>query len=141
MNAALLFLHLLGLMAGAAGGFSSAILMRKALSMPAEEAKVVRGLGPLLANVSGIGLIVMWVTGVILVWSKWDGPNSLPNMFWVKAIFIATLTLATIAIKMTYAEVKKGNMAAASRLPKLGPAAGASAVLAVLFAVLAFGGQ
>jgi hypothetical protein len=35
--------------------------------------------------------------------------------------------------------MKKGNVAGASRLPLLGPAAGLSAILAVLFAVLAFG--
>ena len=44
MNAALLFLHLVGLMLGAAGGFASAVIMRRALVLPADEAKVVRGL-------------------------------------------------------------------------------------------------
>ena len=41
-------------------------------------------------------------------------------------------------IHMTYAEIRKGNVAVAARLPKLGPMAGISALLAVLFAVLAF---
>ena len=45
MNEALLFLHLVGLMLGAAGGFASAVIMRRALVLPADEAKVVRGLG------------------------------------------------------------------------------------------------
>ena len=138
MNAALLFLHLVGLMLGAAGGFASAGIMRRALVLPAEEAKVVRGLGPILANVSGIGLALLWATGLILVWSKWDGFASLPQMFWVKAIFIASLTVMTGLIHMTYAEIRKGNPAAAARLPKFGPMAGVSALLAVLFAVLAF---
>ena len=73
MNEALLFLHLVGLMLGAAGGFASAVIMRRALVLPADEAKVVRGLGPILANVSLTGLVVMWATGLILVWSKWGG--------------------------------------------------------------------
>lgn len=138
MNAALLFLHLVGLMLGAAGGFASAVIMRRALVLPAEEAKVVKGLGPVLANVSGIGLALLWATGLILVWSKWDGFGSLPQMFWVKAIFILTLTIVTGLIHMTYAEIRKGNPAAAARLPKFGPMAGVSALLAVLFAVVAF---
>ncbi len=50
-----------------------------------------------------------------------------------------TLTAASIAVHMTYAEIRKGNVAAAARLPKLGPAAGLSALLAVFFAVFAFG--
>jgi hypothetical protein len=138
MNAALLFLHFFGLMLGAAGGFASAIVMRRALTLPADEAKVLRGLGPILANVSGIGLALLWATGLILVWSKWDGFGSLPQMFWVKAIFILSLTVVVGLIHMTYGEIRKGNPAAAAKLPKLGPMAGVSASLAVLFAVVAF---
>ena len=138
MNEALLFLHFFGIMLGGAGGFANAIVMRRALVLPADEAKVLRGLGPILANVSGIGLALLWITGFIMVWTKWDGFASLPQMFWVKAIFIVSLTVVVGLIHMTYAEVRKGNVAAAARLPKLGPLAGISALLAVLFAVLAF---
>ena len=138
MNAALLFLHFVGLMLGAAGGFASAVIMRRALVLPADEAKVVRGLGPILAKVSLTGLLLMWATGLVLVWSKWSGIGSMPDMFWVKAIFILTLTIVTGLIHMTYAEIRKGNVALAARLPKLGPMAGVSALLAVLFAVVAF---
>lgn len=138
MNAALLFLHFVGLMLGAAGGFASAIIMRRTLVLPADDAKVLRGLGPILANVSLTGLILMWATGLILVWSKWGGLESLPQMFWVKAIFIASLTVMTALIHLTYGEIRKGNPAAAARLPRFGPMAGISALLAVLFAVVAF---
>jgi hypothetical protein len=82
--------------------------------------------------------VLLWASGLVLVWSKWDGLASLPQMFWVKAIFIASLTIVSVLINMTYAQIGKGNMAVASRLPKLGPLAGISALLAVLFAVLAF---
>ena len=138
MNEALLFLHFVGLMLGAAGGFASAIVMRRALALPVDEAKVLRGLGPILANVSGIGLALLWATGLILVWGKLGGIASLPQMFWIKAIFILSLTIVVGLIHMTYGEIRKGNPAAAARLPKLGPMAGISALLAVLFAVLAF---
>jgi hypothetical protein len=138
MNETLLFLHFVGLMLGAAGGFASAVIMRRALALPADEAKVVRGLGPLLANVSALGLALLWITGLLLVWVKWDGFASLPQLFWVKAIFILSLTLVIGLIHMTYGEIRKGNGVVAARLPKLGPLAGLSSLLAVLFAVLAF---
>jgi hypothetical protein len=138
MNEALLFLHFFGLMLGAAGGFASAIIMRRALALPADEAKVLRGLGPILSKVSATGVAVLWVTGLMMVWTKWSGLESLPQMFWVKAIFIASLTVMTALIQLTYAEIRKGNPAAAARLPRFGPMAGISALLAVLFAVLAF---
>ena len=138
MNEAILFLHFVGLMLGAAGGFASAVIMRRALAMPADEAKVVKGLGPILAKVSATGVAVLWGTGLIMVWSKWDGFASLPQLFWVKAVFILSLTAVAVLIHVTYAEIRKGNVAVAARLPKLGPMAGISALLAVLFAVLAF---
>ena len=138
MNGVVLFLHFVGLMMGAAGGFGSAVIMRRALALPADEAKVVRGLGPILANVATVGLALLWVTGFILVWSKWDGFGSLPKLFWVKAVFIVSLTVVHGLVLMTYAEIRKGNVAMAARLPKLGPMGGISALLAVLFAALAF---
>lgn len=138
MNAFLLFLHLFGLMLGAAGGFASGILMRKALAMPADQAKVVRSLGPLLATIAAVGVAVLWVTGLIMVWSVWGGFGNLPRLFWLKAVFIVSLTVIVGLIHMTYAEIRKGNAGAATRLPLLGPAAGVSSLLAVLFAVYAF---
>ena len=68
-----LFLHFVGLMLGATGGFGSALVMRRALAMPAEAAGPLRGLGPMLANVSGVGLALMWLSGLVLVWSQWGG--------------------------------------------------------------------
>ena len=138
MNQFILFLHFVGLMMGAAGGFGSAVIMRRALALPADEAKVVRGLGPILANVATVGLSLLWVTGLILVWSKWDGFGSLPKLFWVKTVFILSLTVVQGLVLMTYAEIRKGNVALAARLPKLGPMGGISALLPVLFAALAF---
>jgi len=139
MNAFLLFLHFFGLMLGAAGGFASGILMRRAAGMPPAEAMTIRGLGPMLAHVSGIGLVLLWVTGLIMVWSKYDGLASLPSLFWVKFVFVVLLTLASGAIHMTYAQIRRTkNPALATRLAVLGPSAGVSSTLAVLFAAFAF---
>ncbi|MCB1500844.1 MAG: hypothetical protein KDK07_13815 [Bauldia sp.] len=139
MNAFLLFLHFFGLMLGAAGGLANGILMRRAATMSPEEAKTIRGLGPMLANVSAIGLALLWVTGVILVWSKYGGLGNLPSLFWVKFVFVVLLTLASGGIHMTYAQIRRTkNPALASRLAMLGPVAGISSTLAVLFAAFAF---
>jgi hypothetical protein len=138
MNDFLLVVHFIGLMMGAAGGVGSMMAGRAALKASPEGAMALRSLGPQLANVSTAGVILLWITGVILVWSAYDGPGSLPAMFWVKFVFVLTLTAAVVAIKLTYAQVRSGNPAAAARLPMIGPAAGLSALLAVIFAVIAF---
>lgn len=138
MLAFLLFLHFVGLMLGAAGGMASGILMRRAAGMPPEQAQVVRGQGPLLANVAAAGVALLWITGLIMVFSYWS-VDALNWAFWVKQVFVVILTLSTMAIHLTYAEMRRtGNMALGQRLAKLGPVSGASAVLAVLFASIAF---
>ena len=138
MSQALLFIHLVGLMLGAAGGISSGLIMRRVATATPEAARALRGLGPLLANLSATGLLLMWLTGLVLVWTRWGGPGNLPGLFWIKFIFVLTLTAAVGGIHATYAQIRKGNPAAAARLAKLGPIAGLSAFLAVLFAVYAF---
>ncbi|MCX7889436.1 MAG: hypothetical protein N2422_06845 [Rhodobacteraceae bacterium] len=140
MHAILVFVHLFGLMLGAAGGMSTALIMRRAAAAPAEQAQALRGLGPMLANVSAVGLGLMWLSGLVLVWTFWGGPGGLPGMFWVKFAFVLALTAATVAILMTHAAIRRGETARAALLPRLGPAAGLSSLLAVLFAVLAFAG-
>lgn len=139
MNDLILFLHFFGLMLGAAGGLGGGVVARRARTLPPDQAPVLRALGPSMARVALIGVALLWITGLILVWSKWTGIGSLPPLFWVKFAFVLVLTAVSIGIELTYAEMRRGNVAVASRLPALGPAAGISALLAVLFAALAFG--
>lgn len=134
----LLIVHFAGLMLGAGGGLGSAIVMGYARSLPAEHAGVVRGVGPALAKLSLVGLVLMLLTGGALVQFRYGGFGGMPMMFWVKMIFVGTLTVAAILIEVTYAQVRKGNTAAAANLPRLGPMAGISSLLAVVFATLAF---
>jgi hypothetical protein len=135
----LLIVHLAGLMMGAGGGLGSTIAMRHALSLPPEQAAPIRGLGPSLAHLSSLGLVLMLVSGVSMFFIKYNGDfGGMPVMFHVKLLFVATLTIAAILIELTYAQVKKGNVKAAGNLPRLGPMAGISSLLAVIFAVLAF---
>lgn len=138
MTDILLALHFLGLMLGAGGGFGSMIVMRTAATLPAEQGAALRIPGPTLARVAGAGLVLMWTTGLALVPLRYGGYDALPTMFWVKMLFVATLTLAAILTELTYARVKRGDAGAAQRLAVFGPVAGASSLLAVLFAALTF---
>lgn len=138
MTDILLFLHILGLMMGAGGGFGSMVTMRVAAKQPPEIAAAMRTPGPAFARFSAIGLALMWASGLALVWLQYGGFGGFSAVFWVKMVFVATLTIAAILMELTYASIKRGDAAAAQRLPKLGPMAGLSSLLAVLFAVLAF---
>lgn len=134
----ILALHIIGLMMGAGGGFGSMLTAREALKRPADQAVTLRSMGPILANFSFAGLVLMWITGLALVFLKFGGFAGLPQMFWIKFIFISTLTLAAIATQVLYGQAKAGNTIAATRVPIFGQIAGMSSLLAVIFSVLAF---
>lgn len=134
----LLALHLIGLMMGAGGGFGSMITQREASTRPPEQAATLKSLGPAMVRFSAIGLVIMLATGFALIFVKYQSLADLPLMFWIKMFFVTTLTLASILVHMTYAKIKAGDVAAASRLAILGPISGVSSVLAVVFAVFAF---
>jgi hypothetical protein len=125
-------------MLGAGGGFGSMVVMQVAQKRPPEQAGVLRSLGPTLSRLAAAGLVLMWLTGLALVPLRYGGVEALPTLFWVKIVFVLSLTVAAVTLELTYAQVVRGDMAAAKRLPVLGPIAGASSLLAVLFAVLTF---
>ena len=134
----LLALHLIGLMMGAGGGFGSMITQREAATRPPEQAAILKSLGPAMVRFSAIGLVIMLATGFALVFLKYQSFGELPLTFWIKMLFVATLTFASILVHMTYARIKAGDVAVASRLAILGPVSGISSLLAVIFAVFAF---
>ncbi len=135
----LLIVHFIGLMLGAGGGFGSALAAGHAKTLPADRASAIKELGPKLANLSMIGLVLMYVTGVALLVLKYGGdPGVLPMMFWIKMVFVGTLTLAACGIIFTYGQIRRGDAAVETRLPVLGPIAGMSSLAAVVFAVLTF---
>lgn len=134
----LLALHLIGLMMGAGGGFGSMITQRAAATRPPEQAATLKSLGPAMARFSAIGLVIMLATGFALVFVTYQSLGDLPLMFWIKMLFVTTLTLASVLVHLTYAKIKAGNVAVASRLAMLGPISGMSSMLAVIFAVFAF---
>lgn len=138
MNEALLFLHFFGLILGSGPGAAMNVIVRRAATAPPEQAQALRALGPVLANVSAIGIAILWITGLLLVWTKWDGFGNLPSYFWIKLLFVVLVTIFAGLTHMTYGQVRRGDTAAAARLAIFGPATGVSALLAVLFAVIAF---
>lgn len=138
MSDVLLALHIIGLMMGAGGGFGSMIVGRTAAARPPQEAAALRSLGPALARFSTAGLALMLASGLGLVFVKYGGFAGLPGLFWVKMVFVATLTMAAIALEFAFARMKSGDAGAAAQVPVLGPVAGVSSLLAVIFAIFAF---
>jgi hypothetical protein len=131
-----LFLHFCGLMLGAAGSFAGGLVMLRARSAPADQAETLRALGWPLAMMGATGLVILWATGILMIF--FTAP-SLPSLFWAKILFVVVLTVLSGLIHKTYADIRRtGDMGLVQRLFVLGPASGATLLLIVLLAVYAF---
>ena len=113
MHGLLLFLHLFGLMVAATGGFGSGIVMRQAMKRPADQAQILRSLGPVFANFTAAGLVILWITGPLMMWLVWDG--NVPPLFWVKFVFVVILTILVGLVHMTYAQIRRTKNPALAR--------------------------
>lgn len=137
MHGFILFLHFVGLMLGAAGGFGSLFILMRVRSASAEEAATLRALGWPLAMTTGTGLLVLWATGILMV--VVHGGNE-PALFWLKIVFVIAATVFNGLVHRTYAQMRRtGDVSLAERLVMLGTAGTASVLVAVLLAAYAFG--
>ena len=138
INQILLILHFLGLTMGfsvTCAGLVMSGLMAKAA--PSEKAVLGR-FPPLMMRVGDIGLVLLWITGVALVYNKWGGFAILPWQFHAKLTAVVLLTVTMGYIHRLQSLIRKGDPAAAARIETVGQIASAFALVAVVFAVLTF---
>jgi uncharacterized membrane protein len=121
-------------MASSVGNFA---IMRMIRSAPA-DGPVMSKLSPVLGRVGQVGLGLLWITGVIMVWSKWGGPQNLNTAFWIKFVCVVLITGVSVTLGLTVKQIQAGNRALVARMPILGATAAALLVLIVIFAVYAF---
>jgi uncharacterized membrane protein len=137
MNEILLILHFLGFGAGMAASVGNFTIMQLVRNSPG-DAPVLTKVPPLLARVGQVGLGVLWITGIVMVWAVWGGPENLGWAFWVKFVCVVLLTAVAIYLDLTVKKVRAGNTAAAAQLPLFGRIAAGLLLLIVIFAVIAF---
>ncbi len=84
-----------------------------------------------------VGLGLLWLTGIIMVWTMFGGPGNLPPTFWIKFVLVLAVTAMVALLSITVRRVQGGDRSAAARLPLYGGVSGALLLLTVIFAVVA----
>ena len=138
LNQLLLILHFLGLAFGLSAGVVNLAL--RGLVAGADPAEV-RGLArvpPVMAQVGGSGLLLLWATGFMLTFTKWGGFGALPWQFHVKLTVVVALTAAVGLSHALHGEGASRRRRGRALLPKVGMASFVLSILAVVFAVLTF---
>lgn len=131
-------LHLLGLTMGFAVSFAN-IVMAGMIAKAPDNQKPILGQFPFaMMRVGDIGLLLLWSTGLALVFTKYSGFAGLPWQFHVKLTAVVLLTLTVGFMHSQKRKAMSGDAAARARMMTAGPVASLSALTALVFAVLTF---
>jgi uncharacterized membrane protein len=114
VNEVLLFLHFLGLALGFSVSFGNMVMGSIISRATPHEKTVLSRFPPTMSQLGRIGLALLWSTGVILVYTRWNGFAAFPWQFYIKLAAVVLLTVTTEYIHRLERLVQKGDAAARS---------------------------
>lgn len=128
------FVHIFGLMLGAASGFGSMFVARQLRRGPTPELAAMR---PFFGKLGLYGIGLLWVSGLALWVMRYDMAHLGP-VFDTKML-VAMILLVVIAImNIAFNRAKKASTPPPAWLPKLGMTTPVLTLLAVALAVWVF---
>lgn len=128
------FIHIFGLMLGAASGFGSMIIARQMRRAPSPE---VARLRPFFIRLALGGIVLLWITGLGLWMVRYDMAR-LGRLYDIKMLVAAILLVIVIFMNMTLRRAAKAGTPTPAWLPKLGMSTPVLTILAVGLAVWIF---
>ena len=137
-NELLLILHFLGLGAGMASSVGNFSLMVTIAKGPPQDAPILARVQPLLSRAGDIGLALLWISGLIMVFTRFGGFGNLPMAFWWKLLFVVVLTAVVGVVHALVARLNRGDQTVRARLPILGRIAAGVLLVVIILAVVAF---
>jgi hypothetical protein len=137
-NQTLLILHFLGLAMGFSVSIGNIVVLNLIGKAAPTERAILARFPPAISQVGRVGLAVLWVTGLTMAYTKWNGVGSLPWTFHVKLAAVALLTVLVAYITSLERRIQRGDAAAARQIQTVGKCTTLCALTAVVFAVLTF---
>ena len=134
----LLILHFLGLAMGLSVGLSGLVMAGIMAAAAPQEKPILARFPAKMMRVGDIGLVLLWVTGLTMLFTKWNGFSGLPWQFHAKLTAVVLLTLTVGFIHSRAKKAFSGDAAAAAQLAVAGKFALLMALTAVVFAVMTF---
>lgn len=138
LNRLLIVLHFLGLAMGFSVAFGNIVMARLIAAAPPSEKPVLGRFGPAITRVGDVGIALLWVTGLTLVYTRWNGFDFMPWQFHAKLAAVVVLTVSIGYGHVLMRQARQGDASAAARLPLVGKLNMTMALLAVVFAVWSF---
>lgn len=134
----LVFLHFVGLALGFSVSFGNMVMGTLIAKASPPEKAVLGRFPPALAKLGRAGLVLLWTTGLILVYTRWGGFGALPWQFHVKITAVVLLTITSEYIHYLQGRAAQGDVAAIGRIERFGKLATLLGMTALVGAVLTF---
>lgn len=133
----LIFIHIVAFVAGGANSVVMPIVgARMATATPEVRANFMSFAGT-LAKVGKYAFITLLVTGILVLWLKWDWV--VPNFwFWIKMAGIVAMIVFIGLNDMNAKKARAGDMAAAANSKRFGQLTALSFAVVLFSAVFAF---
>lgn len=135
---ALVMLHFLGLAMGFATGFGNMVMAGVMAKASPDERRALAKFPPAIARVGDVGLVLLWLTGLTLVFMKWGGFGSLPGLFHAKLTAVVVMTLLIGFVHSQARGIAAGDAGAIARAQATGKVIFLLAVTIVGLAVWTF---
>lgn len=129
------FIHIFGLMLGAASGIGQMIVVRQVRRTPTPELARLR---PMFGRVGLTGIILLWLSGLGL-WAHRYDMSHLGPLFDLKMLVALVLLIIILVVTVTLRRSLKAGTPPPAWLPKLGMSTPVLTILAVGLAVWIFG--
>lgn len=134
----LVVLHFLGLAMGFATGFGNMVMAGVMAKATPEERRALAKFPPAIARVGDVGLVILWLTGLTLVFMKWGGFGAMPGLFHAKLTAVVLMTLLIGFVHSQARGMAAGDAAAIGKAQAAGKVIFALAVTTVALAVWTF---
>ncbi len=92
--------HFIGLALLLGGGVCNAVLLNKAGTNDDAAKNALRGASRRLGQISFIGLLILWGTGVYMVSNGHGGWTEFPTLFWGKMVAVVLLSVSAVAAQI-----------------------------------------
>jgi putative membrane protein len=134
----LLWLHLMGLIAGSGGGIANSAIGPAIGKAGPETRPTLWMLSHAMSRTSMTGFGLLLFTGPIMLLLRYSSLSEIPHLFWVKMILVAVLMVTVTITVRSGKKAEAGDMAAAARLRRIGPVNGILSLFTVGVAVFTF---
>ena len=139
MLAALKLVHFIGVILGFVGGIGNAMADKRLSSVPPEAMPIVGAFREALAKLSSIGLLLLWLSGIAIIWG-WHGWAVFESpLFSLKIAAVVVLTGFSLAANLTVLRARRaGTEPDPDRMRRIGMGAMSAGTVALILAVIRF---